>query len=95
MVPLVVGLCVLAGNAGSAASLPDRLRSVDKICPDSRLVFVLLVGTVAALVADEVCGWLVLPAAVDLFGDVVFNAEELPVSTVDRESDSTASANVL
>src|SRR6267142_607733 len=56
VVPLVVGLCVSAGNVSSAASLSERLRSVDKICPDSRLVSVLLVGTVAALVADGVRG---------------------------------------
>jgi len=56
VIPLVVGLCVSAGNAGSTASLPDRLRSVDKICPDSRLVFVLLVGTEATLGTEEIRG---------------------------------------
>jgi len=95
VVPLVVALCVSAGNGSSAASLPDSLRSVDKIRPDSCLVSVLLVGAVAALIADEIRGWLVLPAAADLSGDVVFNVEELPVCIVDQESDSTASANVL
>jgi len=68
---------------------------VDKVCPDSHLVSVLLVGTVAALVADEVCGWLVLPAVVDLSRDVMFNAKELPIHIADWESDSTVSANVL
>ena len=51
MVPLVIGVSVLAGNVSSAASFPDCLRSVDKMCPDSRLASVLLIGIVAAVEA--------------------------------------------
>jgi len=56
VVPLVVGLSVSAGNAGSAVSFPDRLRSVDKMCPDSCLIFVLLVDAEATLEAEGIHG---------------------------------------
>jgi len=95
MVPLVVGISVSAGNVSSAASFPDRLRSVDKMCPESHLVSVLLMGVVAAVEAEGGCGLLVLPEAAALLWDVVFNAEELPICIVDGESDLTAFTNVL
>jgi len=95
VVPLVVGVSVLAGNVSSAASFPDHLRSVDKMCPDSHLTSVLLMGVVAAVEAEGGHGWLVLPEAAALLWDVVFNAEELSVCVADGESDLTASANVL
>jgi len=73
----------------------DRLSSVDKMRPDSCLVLVLLVGTEATLVAEEVHGWLVFPMAIGLFWDVVSDANELLVGIADRESDSTMSTSVL
>jgi len=75
--------------------LPDRLRRVDKMCPDSRLASVLLMGIVAAVEAEGGHGWLVLPEAAALLWDMVFNVEELPICIADGEDDSTASANVL
>jgi len=95
MVPLIVGVSVSAGNVSSAASFPDHLRSIDKMCPDSCLVSVLLVGIVAAVEAEGGRGWLVLPEATALLWDMVFNADELPVCITDGESDLTASTNVL
>jgi len=61
VVPLIVGVSVLAGNVSSAVSFPDHLRSIDKMCPDSCLVSVLLMGVVAAVKAEGGHGWLVLP----------------------------------
>ena len=95
MVPLIVVISILAGNVNSAATFPDCLRRVDKMCPDSRLASVLLVGIVAAVETEGGRGWLVLPEAVALLWDMVFNAEELPICIVDGEDDLTASANVL
>jgi len=95
VVPLIVGVSVSAGNVGSGALFPDRLRSVDKMCPDSRLVSVLLMGIVAAVEAKGGRGGLVLPDVAALLWDVVFNAEKLPICIVDGESDSTMSANVF
>src|SRR6267142_2054639 len=63
--------------------------------PESCLIFVLLVGAEATVVAEEVRGWLVFPTAVGLLWDVVSDANELPVGITDWESDSTTSANVL
>jgi len=56
VVPLVVGISVLAGNVNSAASFSDYLRSIDKMCPDSHLVAVLLMDIEAAVEAEEVHG---------------------------------------
>ena len=95
MVPLVVVVSILAGNVSSAVAFPDRLRRVDKMCPDSHLMSVLLMGVVAAVEAEGSRGWLMLPVVAALLWDVVFNAEELPVCVTDGEDDSTASANVL
>jgi len=68
---------------------------MDKMHPESCLVFVLLVDREATLVAEEVRGWLLFPMAVGLFWDVVSDANELLVGIMDWESDSTTSANVL
>ena len=95
MVPLVVGISVSAGNVNSAALFPDCLRSIDKMCPDSCLAVVLLTDVEAAVEAEEVHGWLVLPAAAALFRDMVFDAKELPACVADGESDPTMSTNVL
>ena len=95
MVPLVVGLSILTGNVSSAVSLPDHLRSVDKMHPDSCLSSVLLIGVEAALKAEGIRGWLGPPEVVALLWDVVSDANEFPVGITDWESDSTMSANVF
>jgi len=43
VVPLIVGICLSAGNVSSAVSFPVHLRSMDKMCLDSPLMSVLLV----------------------------------------------------
>jgi len=52
VVPLIIVVSISAGNLTSAAMFPDHLRSVDKMCPDSHLVSVLLMGIVAAVEAE-------------------------------------------
>jgi len=52
VVPLIVVVSISAGNVSSAATFPDCLRSVDKMCPDSHLASVLLMGIVAAVEAE-------------------------------------------
>ena len=95
VVPLVIGLSVSAGNASSAVSFPDCLRSMDKMCPDSHLASVLLIGIEAALEAEGIHGWLVLSEAAALPRDVVPDAKELPVCVADGESNPTTSTNVF
>ena len=65
------------------------------MCPDSRLMSVLLMDVEAAVEAEGIHGWLVLPAVAALVGDVMFDAKEFPACVADGESDSTVSANVL
>jgi len=52
VVPLVIVVSILAGNVSSAVAFPDCLRRVDKMCPDSHLASVLLMGVVAAVEAE-------------------------------------------
>ena len=95
MVPLIIGISILAGNVSSAASFPDHLRSMDKMCLDSHLMSVLLMDVEAALKAKGLCSWLVLSKAATLPKDVVFNVKELPICVVDGESDLKMSTNVF
>jgi len=62
---------------------------------DSPLASVLLMDIEAALEAEGLHSWLVLPVVAALPRDVVFDAKELPIRVVDGESDPTTSANVL
>jgi len=56
VVPLVIGITVLAGNLDLAVLLPDCLRGMDKVVPDSSLLSVLLLDAEAAVKAEELCG---------------------------------------
>jgi hypothetical protein len=93
MIPVVVGVCVVAGNDGSVALSSTLLGSTDKVLPEVSFIGILLVNENAAVLADPLCGWLLVLSAVALFGAMDVDPVH-PIILLSGESEATVSANV-
>jgi hypothetical protein len=93
VIPAVIRVCVMAGNHVSVTLSSMILGGMDKVLPEVIFVGVLLVDVKAVIPANPLCDWLLVPAAVALFGSVDVDTVH-PISLLLGESEVTMSANV-